>query len=383
MGCFVLLTQGIACSESIPVDDDDPGQWSSLLIPDNTVFIASVLEASPDTTFHHAEVYVGYATDVPEILYHSQEDPSFVADDVIWSPMLYAQVAFRCARAGFRLLPEEAASVAVVGPLGTAAERRVVFEHEAGGNYGDLARQLDLQPRERYRLEVELPGERRYRAEMGIPDTAGWTVPDTVALDLSLQGASESSRFVAFPVTLPEEIADTRGLTLAQYNSDSDAALYQLSSVDEFEFADRGPFLRAGSYFGVSTNYKLLEDNDIAGVSWHLSYPGAEEWTESQAWLRLAVIGPDWSNAFLNPLPSFATDSDDPVIETLDRYDDAVELRQPSYLHEISNIEYVGPPGADSADANPIGLFRGYTARYATTVLKLQRSWDPNAVVTD
>ncbi len=363
-------------------DSAEPG-ITIPLVPDSTVFIVSTLEYSPDTSFYHPQVYVGRITDPLDRRYDLFLDAEHKPNEELWMPIQWAQVGMKLRDLRLRPHPDETAEVAVTGPLGRTEERTVVFQHERRGAYGDLGRDLVVLPRERYRLDIHLADGRRYTAETRLPDAADWVIPDTIRFPLQLRPLPEGGYVEEYGPHLIEW-TPAAGAPLTVYGGTSSLEhdrirVWGLDNDENFPYEDRGDYLRMGGYYFVFTNGYDLQDGPFVG------------WTEFSRWplldwlplhLRLYQLSPELARYYSPEDYYYTMSSGDPWAVQQWAHNDVVAQRDTTFFRSISNILRLGPHGQPlpHAQSDAVGVFGGYTARYAYSTMKPVRSWDPDSL---
>jgi len=360
------------------------------LVPDNTIFIASAIEATIDTVHHYPEVYVGSITHKKGFF----KGPGPVIIPGIWWPMLNAQVNFATSSWDLVRTDINDAIVTITGPLGCDGEKTVTFENEGLGVYGDVNHELELLPEERYRLDVILPDNRHYRAETILPGLIEWDVPgDSVEVELTLSKSGET--------VYREEAADNESLrfvyqipeygwmttTQVNYSDDDPDKLAQSSAAGEFPgflYGDRGPFLRQGPRYSIVTN---SNPNAPAvrtlGPNWSKS--SLDPLLDSRtAWMRVSQMNEDLSRRWFyrNVFIFFGGISGDPRSIQSDEAALARRNEDTEYMFRISNIQKLGENGKPAAreDLDAIGVFGGFSSAYRKVTMTPVRSWDPDTL---
>src|SRR5699024_9044309 len=108
------------------------------MISDHTLYVAGMIEYSPDKTHRYPQIVVGYFTravrkDEP----YSQED-HLMEYTGLYTPILLRQVLATSHYFQLKWESENEAIVSIKGPLGTTKEKKVVLTHEGNGIYGDV-----------------------------------------------------------------------------------------------------------------------------------------------------------------------------------------------------------------------------------------------------
>ena len=134
------LVVSVALAGFTGCDSANPyGNVTVRLVPDDTPIIVSTLEYSPDTTFHHAQVYVGTVTDPLDRSYDLFQDAEHRPGFEMWHPSFWAQVGMKLYRLHLRPTPDDGASVSITGPLNGGSAQTIRFAFETRGVYGDTA----------------------------------------------------------------------------------------------------------------------------------------------------------------------------------------------------------------------------------------------------
>ena len=380
-----LSALGLAACDS----GETTPQFRHKRVPDGTPFIVATLEATPDTVHHHPQVYVGSLTDPQDFDYNLFADAEHKPGDELWMPTFFAQVAMLGRQLNLRPTPDERAAVTVTGPLGEPGEATVAFAHERRGAYGDLERRLVQVALGRYRLDVTLGDGRRYTAETQLPGLGALTLPDTTFIPVRLEVVLPEDGGGYFethdgPVRVPVQYGEGAVLSVCRRNMslEHDRLLFGLGPDEEFPYQDRGQFLSTSGVYLIATNAAMPEGET----------PCAMVWSEGSAYRRFDAIpnhfaflqlNADLSRYYVAEDFEFSTMPYDPFAgEKLTRQMDAGAYRDSTFLPSVSNIYRVGPDGAalPKAQSDAVGVFGGYTARYARNVMVPVRSWDPDSL---
>ena len=377
---FLLL---IALSAVLGLGCDSTSRDSVPLIPDETPYVVAVLEQSPDTVFHHAQVYVALATDMMDVNYRVLHDAAHKPNAELWHPVAWAQIGLKLDRMSIRPVPYDEAEVSITGPLGATDERTVPFAFETRGVYGDAARALAIRPGARYRLDVRLADGRRYRAETTTSLQTEWALPDTVDVAVSLQVSApgETNRVelgrALFPWTPPPSGSE---LTVYGTNAtlEEDYHLFHLDpSVGEgFPFEDRNNWVRNGRRYGVfTTAFGAVQRPDL---SWVAESRDPLQHT-MRLWTRIYSLNTDLGR-FYNSEDQYTEVMDgDPWKDADWNLADVVSGRDTTYFRRVSNIRSVDEHGAPLGRDDAVGVFGTFSARYGTVVLRAERDFDPYA----
>ena len=363
-------------------DANDPnGPLTTKLVPDSTVFIVSTLEASPDTSFHHTQVYVGRLSDPLIPYYDLFADRGYKPNEELWMPIQWSQVGMKLRNLRLRPHPDNTAEVSVTGPLGQAGERTVQLQHERRGVYGDLSNELVRTPRGRYRLDVRLADGRGYTAETTVPGLAEWEIPDTFGVAVELEPDDGSGyRAEAGRLPLAWDAADDAVVTVFGFNRSlaADRATFGLEADENFPHEDRGDYIRMGAFYFVFTT--SFSDAGPA-ITWFESSvdPLVDH---HDLYLRLYQLSPELSRYYAPEDYEYTIVDGDPWEQVqFNVIAEAVENRDTTYFHSVSNILRVGPDGRalPHAESDAVGIFGGYTARYARSAMTPAREFDPCA----
>lgn len=373
LGFFVTLA---AC------DLNNPNTLlTTRLVPDSTVFIVSTLEASPDTSFHHTQVYVGRLSDPLIPYYDLFTDFAHKPNEELWMPIQWAQVGMKLRNLRLRPHPDNTAEVSITGPLGQAGERTIRFQHERRGVYGDLDQELVRVPRGTYRLDVRLADGRSYTAETTTPGLAEWVVPDTFRVSTELQPDDGSGyHYEAGRLPLEWGAAEDAAVAIFGFNRSlaADRATFGLEADENFPHEDRGDYIRMGAfYFVFTTSFSdagpaitWAESSVDPLVSYHDLY------------LRLYQLSPALSRYYAPEDYEYSHVDGDPWAEAQWNTGAVVGDRDTTYFHSVSNILRIGPDGQalPHAESDAVGIFGGYTARYARSAMTPVRSFDPDTL---
>ena len=365
----------------IGCDPAETGRDGPTLIPDGTPYIIALLEHSPDTTFHHPQVYVALATDQVDVQYSLLEDPEHKPGAELWHPVAWAQVGLKLDRMKIRPVAYDQAEVSITGPLGALGEQTVPFPLETRGVYGDAARALDIRPQARYRLDVRLADGRHFTAETAVPTTTQWTLPDTMDVDVSLQVSAPGAPHrvdlgrVLFDWTPPP----TSESELTSYGQNAtleeDYDFYDLLPGESLPYEESNNEVRMGRRYGVfTTAYAAHRHPDL---SWGQVSNRPLRHTQ-RMWPRLYSLNLDLGR-FYNPEDQYTEYQDgDPWQQANWSLGAVVSDRDTSYFPRVSNLRTVPTEGTpEPRDA--VGVFGAFGARYGTTVLRAVRDFDPYA----
>lgn len=355
------------------------------LIPDETPYVVAILEHSPDTLFHHPQVYVALATDQRDRDYSLLQDFAHKPNEELWHPVAWAQVGLKLDRFKIQPVPYDQAEVSITGPLGTAGERTVPFAFETRGVYGDAARALDIRPRGRYRLDVRLADGRRYRAETQVPTETQWALQDTTDIEISLTPVASGRPKIEYGrVTYDWTPPPASESDLTSYGVNAslarDHAMFQLdASIGEaFPYEERNDQVRMGRQFGVvTTSYARAQTGETRpDLAWTRvavdSLLGA-----LRLWPRIYSLNTDLERFYQSEDQYTETLRDDPWAGAYWDLADVNSDRDTTYFRSVSNIRSVDANGAPLGHDDAVGVFGAFVARYGTTVLRPIRDFDP------
>lgn len=169
-------------------------------------------------------------------------------------------------------------------------------------------------------------------------------------------------------------------------SEDRDREVWGLQPGEELWYVDRNDYVRQGQGYLIVT-HKAYDDHDNCAVLWiNNSRESLREWLP--AYLRLEQVGADlarWYEESQIWVGMRQKEGDilweDPWVDNvMDRRLDAVAFRDTTYLPSISNIKRVGSDGRVLTRSDAVGIFGGYTARYARSIMIPIRSWDPDTL---
>lgn len=350
------------------------------LVPDNTLFVVSLLETSPDTIHHYPEVFVGRVHNVEHDLPFNPDGPQV---EGIWWPVISAQVHNLCSRLNLVRIPESGALVSIEGPLQSEDQKKVIFEEEGNGVYGDHLQKLKLVPEGEYRLEVTLKGGSHYQAVTTLPELPIWEVPSSIEVELELSQFSNGNYFEKNKDTIKlfYEPAPSAPYTTGQMNYSDDWESFDVQK-GKFLFEDRGNFLREGGNYFIQKN-GFFENQDFYDPRWN-----GDESTplkdSLQVWMYIAQLNGDMSERWFyqHIFNWIGMSSEDPWNDRDRELIDALVERDTTYLFDISNILKVDDNGKvlPKAQTDAIGVFGGYSAAYRTATVIPVRSWDPDTL---
>ncbi len=369
-----LLLGGCDTTAPIPT-------WTTKLVPDSTVFIVSTLEASPDTSFHHTQVYVGRLSDPLDFNYQLFADREHKPNEEMWMPIQWCQVGMKLRNLQLRPHPDNTAEVSITGPLGQAGEQTVRFQHERRGVYGDLDEELVRVPHGSYRLDVTLADGRRYTAETTLPGLAEWAVPDTFRVPVELEPDDRSGYRGEGGILPIEWKADEEAVvTVFGYNRSltADRAIFGLQSDESFPHEDRGDYLRMGSLYFVFTP----SFSDIGpALAWYESSVDPLVYFHD-LYLRLYQLSPELSRYYAPEDYEYSIVDGDPWAQAQWNTAAVVADRDTMYFPSISNVFRVSPSGQvlPKEQSDAVGIFGGYTARYARSAMVPVRNFDPDSL---
>ena len=375
---FFLIWYQLGACDKIPTNNSEDGVYK--IIPDDTPFIAGLLEATNDTVHHYPEIVVGYVSDgnfVPE--YKEVKDIQ-----ELYNPTLWTQVVRTLQRFELTFEAESEAKVMVTGPLNKVQQKTVVYIHEGNGVYGDVNSELELLAGEKYLLEVKLPGERGYKKETIIPSETSLQTPDTVRLSVKYTPyhngdpaeSSDPHYFMYF--NYPEHTY----LTEIQSNNSNDRYQLFLEPDEKFLFEEKGNFLRLGSAYGVNVNGSS-KDSIQKGWWRDLGYPWIQDHPIDIDYTRISYFSNGiWDN-FQNLDNWFVLIGEEREAQ-YERFEEALSTRDSTYLFDVSTIEKIDENGKilPKSDNDAIGFFAGYFSLYKKTVLIPVRNFDLDSVLS-
>jgi len=377
---FIIL---IALSGGCNIFSSGNEDGKQKLVPDNTPFIASLLEVTDDTVHHYPEVYVGTVTFNEGF---NDNLPCCPPAKGIWWPTLNAQVMKTARRMDLVRSHINKAQVSITGPLDTEHSKKVHFKNEGLGVYGDQNYELELIEEGRYRLDVTLPDSSRYRAVTTLPQMAQFEVPDTLRPQLELVPLQsggfieQTPEFIRFDFTE----APNAEMTEAKINESTDREVFFLEENEQFLFSDKGNYLRYGAFYLINHNeISSFADSTFLSVFWDRD-SGDPLIKKNNIWMYLRQLNSDMSNPWYHQ-PIFTTiagGSDDLWDKQDQKQVDAFHNRDTEYLFEISNILKVGENDKvlPEEQSDAIGVFGGFSSVYRKTVMIPQRSWDPDSL---
>ena len=366
---------------------DTTPQFRHKMVPDGTPFIVATLEATPDTVHYHPQVYVGSLSDPQDFHYNLFADAAHKPGNELWMPTFFAQVAMLGRQLNLRPTPDERASVTVTGPLGMQGEATVAFAHERRGAYGDLERRLVQVARGRYRLDVTLGDGRRYTATTQLPGMGELTLPDTTFIPVRLEEFENGSGYYEThdgAIFYPVEYGEGAVLSVCRRNMslEHDRILFGLGPGEEFPYQDRGQYLSTSGVYLIATNATMPEGLTPCGTQW-TEGTGYRRFDELPNHFALLQMNADLARYYIAEDFEWSHPHYDPYsAEQLTRQMDAGAYRDSTFLPSISNIYRVGTDGRalPKEQSDAVGVFGGYTARYAKNVMVPVRSWDPDSL---
>jgi hypothetical protein len=393
-----LLMIGAACRNS-----EIPDTPQLKMIPDHTPYIAGLIEASPDTTFHYPEIVVGYFTDTntlddPSILVNQKNHRPIHYYTGLYSIMLVRQLTVTSVVFGLSWQPESHAVVKVRGPLGTPQEKEITFTSEGNGVYGDKAYALPRIAEGHYRLQVKLPDGRNYVSTtyipkfvpiMGIKDS----IYAKIVLDHYNDGEPSERGFgkggyknQGYPYTYRP--SHDGFITVIQSNTNRDRQIELLDPGEKFLYTEYGNYLRDGSAYDIffttdSTKIKthLFWSQDLTTFK-HTIKPRDKIYDSKHFWIRHSFFSKGVGGMFFVPFTWYGLTLKYSHWE--DRPDNAAAQNDTTFLHRVSTILKVGKNGKvlpkDSSDA--IGFFAGEFSRYLQTTVYANRQFDLDSVLT-
>lgn len=360
------------------------------IVPDSTLFIVGVIEASPDTVVHHAQVFVGTLHDPQDRSYQIFADPEANLGRELYLPDLWAQVVIRAQMLSIRPMGTSEARVTVTGPLGDARQSSVAFVHESRGVYGDAANALPRIPGARYRLDVEMPDGRRYRATTSTPEPYQIEVPAVIrpTSRLVVHGPgnwSELSDLVDFPCQGDPDPSASLSVWSTSMNRQLDAEAWLEPDWRRLLFSDRGDHFR--SFMFKITTPSAFEEGMECSTVWGTD-SNSSRWDRSRLYIRLAQYSQELSKTYESPFREFTTQGRQADGVTKDPwYDDVLiarveanDERDPGHLFRISTLDAVGLDGHARKATDAVGVFGGLTARYLTRWIEPVRTFDPDTL---
>ena len=366
-------------------DSQREPDFSVPLIPDETPYIVAILEHSPDTLFHHPQVYVALATDQRSRDYSLLQDAVHKPTEELWHPVAWAQVGLKLSNFKIQPVPSNTAEVSITGPLGTSDERTVPFAFETRGVYGDAGRVLDVRPQGRYRLDVRLADGRRYRAETTVPTETQWALQDTTGIEISLTPVASGRPKIEYGrVTYDWTPPPTAESELTSYGVNAslarDHAMFQLdTSIGEaFPYEERNNQVRMGRQFGVvTTAYAQAQTGETRpDLAW--TRVAVDSLLDAlRLWPRIYSLNTDLGRFYQSEDQYTEHLIGDPWFDADWALADVVSDRDTTYFRRVSNIRSVDASGAPLGRDDAVGVFGAFVARYGTTVLRPIRDFDP------
>lgn len=371
-----LLVLGLAACDNT----DEAAYHLNPLVPDSTVFVASTLEYSPDTSFYHTQVYVGRLSTPHDNDYRLFADRIHKPTEEMWMPIQWVNVGMRLGELKLRPHPDNTAEVVVTGPLGRPEERAVTLTYERRGVYGDLDRAITAVPLGRYRLDVRLADGRHYAAETTIPEAAAWSVPEPVVMPVDI-GAGSDEHYIIEEGYVDLDWVPAPSATLTVWGANrslyEDRKLFGLQPHEEFPFQHTNDWLRAGAqYYVFTTSY---EGAGAPGYVWAESSVDARI-DEHDLYLRLYQLSPELARHYPPEDFQFGVASGGPWARQMWGEADVVLQRDTNYFPSISNVYRVGTDGNAAAENDAVGVFGSYSARYARTTMVPDRAFDADTV---
>lgn len=373
----VLIVGVTACVTDSPTEDPSLQK----MMPDNTPYIAGLIEASYDTTHHYPEVVVGYMTDVNDS-FHPDVLTSYPA---IYNPTLLTQLVKSSYGFGFAFEAETEATVTVTGPLDTAKEQTVIFIHEGKGVYGDQNYELPREPEGRYRLDITLPDGREYTAQTIIPEAVDMSLADSINIHLRYEPFGDGTPREEFiqPTPIIFNTPADYFMTVLQYNTDKDRELLLMEPNESFAYTDRSNYLRTGIGYAVGFPKPFPPDTLLRRWTQNLDKPRDEILMDKHYWLRFSFFSKGIGRMFI-PLVDFYSAGQKFQEEIVYPRLDALAAGDSTYLFDVSTINKIGKNGSvlPKTDSDAIGFFGGYFSMYRQTTLYPIRNFDLDSVLT-
>jgi hypothetical protein len=375
--CFLIFTFFVSCSDN-PVQKQPPPK----VVPDHTPYIAGLIEASSDTTFHYPEVLVGYFTDTRAGHHPPEGMLARHHYKGLYNLTLFRQVTQTSIAFALSWQPESNAVVKVRGPLGTSKEKEVKFSSEGNGVYGDKGYSLARIPDEKYKLLVTLPDGRTYTAKTHIPEATTLNLPDSISIKVTYfhegNGAPHEKEVKRYLLNFQDPANSF--MRILQYNSSVDRKLLLLKPNEHFWYRDHGNYLRQGiGYNIVYTSSEL----DTLTRPWaqKLSKPKDEIWNKEHWWYRASFFSKGIGKMFYQ-LFNVITTKNRFSKQMLEPKLNAARDRDSTFLFRISTIRKLGKDGnmlpKDAGDA--IGFFVGEFSLYEQTTLYPNRQFNLDSV---
>lgn len=366
---FILGTWG--CGKE---DVDDP--LSIKIMPDKTPYVVGLLEASPDTTHHHPQIFVGYLTDPLDRYYKPGADPLSAGFKHIWSPTLWAQIYKKVGFFHLQIRKEDGAIVKLIGPL-EGQTKEIILKYEGDGVYGDIHRQLNIEAEKTYRLAVDYPDGRKYQAETTVPGMPQWVnqIPKETPIHTKVQYNPADKKYPYLEVSdlnyLSFILGNNNVYTVVKLNYENDREGWGLESGEDVPWANRGNYLRDGGTYDVRTN-DLYRDSNLRKLypayGW-LASPDKPIRTSTKMWVRLSQMGKELAPHYYQlEYVDTAFYPEDNITRENDKWD-AWANRDTTYWYRISNIKRQNPPSEAISHQKAAGVFGSYSSRYATTTL--------------
>ena len=377
------LLFGCSCSGFGDSEEQPAPPITKKMVADGTPYIVGLLGHSPDTTFHHPEVYVGRLSDPMRRDYDLYEDrEAFPPTLSIWDPVLWSQVVNQCSYLRLRTDPDPTATVSVTGPLEQPGEQTVTFVHERDGVYGDVGSALVIRPLGRYRLDVRLADGRRYGGETTMLGVSDWPQPARNVLPLKRisyhdwDGLGEMSidGERAAPFTTPSG----SGVTVVHRSWDLDYSreLYILKEGEQFWFEEKGPYFREAAHFRAMSSEPEFREGFLYIYSANSrTFSRRDSVSEYR---RVTHVNRDMLSFYTNEHFRFGTFRRDSLDIRHNARLDARYYRDSTYLPRVTTLYKVGADGRPlpKADLDAVGVFGAHTSRYKKIRHVFARDYD-------
>lgn len=353
------------------------------MIPDHTLYVAGMIEYSPDTTHHYPQIVVSYFTQV------IRKDEPYSGEDYlmeytdIYTPMLLRQIVATAHLFQLKWEPETKAIVSIKGPLGTTKEKKVIFTHEGHGIYGDVNYALPRIPNGKYKLRITLPNGSTFGAVTHIPEPVNLTIPDSIGILVKFgqQGPPLEKHINRHEILIPTP--KNALFTIMQWNTSLDRELLLMKQDEHFHYTNRSNYLRTG--IGLFVDF-VRQSSDVFSPGWSqtLDKHQDEIWMKQHYWLRISFQSKGIGKLYF-PLMNIysATEEWEQVIQQ--PKGDALAQRDTTYLFNASTIYKIGKNGiliSASQSRDVFGFFSGYYSLYKQFTVYPIRNFDLDSVLT-
>jgi hypothetical protein len=395
MKSFLLILSLLcvsSCDYFLPSFEDEQSEKIQYW-PKGTLLVSGFLNYSPDSVFHHNQVFIG------KLNYFKNKKDVYIPDNVqlpqVWWPLNNAQAMNFLNQFQYFYDHVDDAEVYITDPTG----RRIKLTYEEYSVYGDVNNEITYLGDQEYTLDIYLGNDEHYQAKTTLlkaPELE--KIPGTIYTDVDIY----KSEGLVFEYPKVEN-----ALSREIYNlpSDTNLIFYQLVHTDKdyifmrqacepdpelFFYGSSGIYFREGLYnryitagYFNSEYYQHLSD-------WR-SKSTLPKFNSIEFYYTIYYLNRSLSNFFYSPfiwqlshiddLPEYRRSGDGIFTKT----QQIKNLGNTDYIFEVSNIRRVRDDGNyyPANESNAIGVFGGASFRIENYTLIPERDYDIDTVAWD